>query len=358
MEAALVHQFCQTIKFLAEEDCNMRTIPSLSVLAIAGSSLLMGTAHDALAQSAAEFYKGKTITCLSEFGEDAAMTVYSRVLAPFIEKNTGARVIVKPMPGAGGTLARNHLYGAKADGLTVTLISHGPKLITGGLFKLQGVRYDWKKVVPLGKVFASITGVIVGKKSAWKNPRDLAGKKFNYGESRPFYGPLMAEALGWNKMTVIPGYRSTTGRAVAISRGELQAASASAQTVAANPDLVRSLVFSNRDPGFPKVPTVREVAAPDREKWVNYIEGWGNIMYVAIAPPGTPSDRAKFLESALKKSWADPAFRKAVKKIKVTVAPEFVDAKKLKAFMKLLTALSPKDVKEMKHVITKKYKKK
>lgn len=327
-------------------------------LALACGLLVAGGGTEATAKSAAEFYKGKTITCLSEFGEDAAMTVYSRILAPYMEKYTGARVVVKPMPGAGGTRARNHLYGAKADGLTVTLISHGPKLITGGLFKLQGVRYDWKKIVPFGKVFASITGVIVGKKSSWKKPTDLAGKKFNYGESRPFYGPLMAEAFGWNKMTVIPGYRSTTGRAVAISRGELQAASASAQTVAANPDLVRSLVFSARDPGFPKVPTVREAAPAGNEKWVNYIEGWGNIMYVAIAPPGTPSDRAKFLESALKKSWADPGFRKAAKKIKVTVSPDFVDAKKLKAFMKLLSSLSPKDVKEMKHVITKKYKKK
>lgn len=336
----------------------MRIAYRYMTMALACGLLVAGSASQATAQSAAEFYKGKTITVLSEFGEDAAMTVYSRILAPFMEKYTGARIIVKPMPGAGGTLARNHLYGTKADGLTITLISHGPKLITGGMFKLQGIRYDWRKFVPLGKVLANITGVIVSKKSPWKSPKDLVGKKFNYGESRPFYGPLMAEALGWNKMTVIPGYRSTTGRAVAISRGELQAASASSQTVVANPDLVKSLVFSIRDPGFPNIPTVREAAAPGREKWVNYIEGWGNIMYVAIAPPGTPSDRAKFLENALKKTWGDPGFRKAFKKIKITVAPTFINSKKLKAFMKLLSALSPENVREMKHVITKKYKKK
>lgn len=336
----------------------MRIAYSFMTIALSCSLLVAGSGKKATAQSAADFYKGKTITVLSEFGEDAAMTVYSRILAPFMEKNTGARIIVKPMPGAGGTRARNYLYGTKADGLTITLISHGPKLITGGMFKLQGIRYDWRKFVPLGKVLSSIVGVIVNKKSPWKKPQDLVGKKFNYGESRPFYGPLMAEALGWNKMTVIPGYRSTTGRAVAISRGEIQAASASSQTVAANPDLVKSMVFSIRDPAYPNIPTVREAAAPGREKWVDYIEGWGDIMYVAIAPPGTPSDRAKFLENALKKSWGDPAFRKAFKKIRINVAPDFINSKKLKDFMKMLAALSPENVRELKHVITKKYKKK
>jgi len=319
---------------------------------------LAGAVGKASAESAADFYKGKTITALSEFAEDATMTVFSRIVAPYLEKYTGANVIVKPTPGGGGMLARNSLYGAKPDGLTVILVAHGPKLITNGLFKLQGVRYDWSKFVPIGKIIAATSVVIVAKNSPWKNPRDPAKDKFNYGESSPFYGPLIAEALGWEKMTVIPGYRSTTGRAVAISRGELQAATGGNETVTANPDLVKPLVMSVPDKAFPSVPSVGQSAMPGREKWAKYIEGWGDIMYVAIAPPGTPADRAAFLEAALKKTWEDPGFRTALAKVKDNPSDEFITIKKLTAFMNSLAALSPKEVAEMKYVITQKYKKK
>jgi putative tricarboxylic transport membrane protein len=317
-----------------------------------------GAAGQASAETAAEFYKGKTITALSEFAEDATMTVFSRIVAPYLEKYTGANIIVKPTPGGGGRLARNALYTAKPDGLTLILVAHGPKLITDGLFKLQGVRYDWSKFVPLGKIIAATSVVIVAKNSPWKTPKDPAKDKFNYGESSPFYGPLIAEALGWEKMTVIPGYRSTTGRAVAISRGELQAATGGNETVTANPDLVKPLVMSTPDKAFPNVPSVGQSVMPGREKWAKYIEGWGDIMYVSIAPPGTPADRAAFLEAALKKTWEDPDFRKGLQKVKDSAAEEFVTRKKLAEFMQSLAALSPKDVDEMKYVITQKYKKK
>jgi tripartite-type tricarboxylate transporter receptor subunit TctC len=97
---------------------------------------------------------------------------------------------------------------------------------------------------------------------------------------------------------------------------------------------------------------------PGREKWVQYVEGWSDIMYVSIAPPGTPADRAAFLEAGLKKTWEDPGFRAALQKVKDNPADEFISMKKLTEFMKSLAALSPKDIEEMKFVLTEKYKKK
>jgi tripartite-type tricarboxylate transporter receptor subunit TctC len=267
-------------------------------------------------------------------------------------------VLVKPMPGGGGTLARNFLYEAKADGLTLNLTAHGPKILTSGLFKLQGVRYQWSKFTFIGKTVESNSCVIVGKTAAYKGPADLAGKKFNYGESSPFFGPLFAEALNWDKMTVIPGYRSTTGRAVAISRGELQAASASAQATVASPDLIRLLVCSFPSKGFPNVPRVAQGMAPGRKKWVDYIEGWNKAMYVTVAPPGVPADRARFLEKALERMWADPEYQKAIKKIRYNPSSQFISSAELKSFVESLVALKDDEVKDMRTVITKKYKKK
>jgi putative tricarboxylic transport membrane protein len=325
-------------------------------LALCLSAVKMHAAN--AAESAADFYKGKTINAVSQFAEDAVLSVLSRIAAPYLEKYTGANVVVKPMPGGGGMLALNSLYKAKPNGLTLILMAHGPKMITSGLFNLQGVRYEWKKFVPLGKIVAQNSCVIVGKKSSWQKPADLVGKKFNYGESSPFYGPLFAETFGWDKMTVIPGYRSTTGRAVAISRGEIQAASTSLQTIAANPDLVKPLVCALPEASLSDVPSVQQDVPPGHEKWAKEIEGWSNAMFVSIAPPGIAPDRAAFLESALKEVWADPGFRNSLNKVKMDVTSKFVNAEELKGFMNSLAQFSPTEVKAMKHVITEKYKKK
>jgi tripartite-type tricarboxylate transporter receptor subunit TctC len=329
----------------------------LATTLVSGLALAAGSKL-AMAETAAEFYKGKTITSISGFGEDAVITIFSRIAAPYISKFTGARVIVKPMSGGGGTLARNHMFQAKPDGLTICLTGHGPKILTSGLFELQGVRYDWSKFTFLGKTIATNTAVIVSKKSPWTKPSDIGAAKFNYGESSPFFGPLFAEAYGWKNMTIIPGYRSTTGRAVAISRGELQAGTASAQTIVANPDLVMPLVFAFPDKGFPGTASLAGGVASGGKKWADYIEGWDDVQFLSYAPPGIPADRAKFLESALEKMWADPKYRADLKKIKQNPAPEFVTSKKLSTFIASLSKLSADDIKEMRFVITKKYKKK
>ena len=52
--------------------------------------LSTGAVPAAMAQSAAEFYKGKTITLVEGFGAGSDFDVQARTIAPFLRKVTGA----------------------------------------------------------------------------------------------------------------------------------------------------------------------------------------------------------------------------------------------------------------------------
>ena len=169
---------------------------------------------------------------------------------------------------------------------------------------------------------------------------------------------LFAEALGWDKLHVVPGYRGLAPRVQAIASGELQAAVGDAQVLTSFSDVVKGLVFAVKHPQYPKIPSIREVVLPGREKWAEYEVSWGDIMYMALAPPGIPKDRAKFLEDGLKKVYSDPDFKDALEKVGVLLAPKFIPSEKLETLMNNLAKMSPNKVKELKYVIKKKYVKK
>src|ERR1700752_4602707 len=79
-------------------------------------------ASPALAQSPAEFYRGKSVTLLISSATGGGYDVLARVIANHLGRHIpGApQVIVRNMAGAGGILATNHLYNvAVKDGTVV-----------------------------------------------------------------------------------------------------------------------------------------------------------------------------------------------------------------------------------------------
>ena len=304
------------------------------------------------AEDAAAFYKGKTITILIPSSPGGTFDLISRTEAPYIEKYTGARTLIQ---NSKVILAQNTLYRSKPDGLTVILCGHGPKEITAQLFKQEGANFDWTQFTLLGRIPASSTAFVVDKKLGWKTPADLQGKAFFAGASSPFFEPLFAEALGWDKMSIIPGMTGSE-RSLAMRRGELQATSAGAAQVKQDADLLVPIVVTLKDPkGFPGVPAVKDVAMKGKEKWGQWASAWDEVLYWSYATPGIPKDRAAFLESALQKTFNDPAFRAEMAKLNIDLSDHFIDGKELKQLTSAIANLSDADIKEMEFVITKKY---
>jgi tripartite-type tricarboxylate transporter receptor subunit TctC len=286
--------------------------------------------REAMAQSAAEFYKDKTITIVEGF------------------------VAVDNKGGAAGLIARHAVYQAKNDGLTI-MLDHGPRLVTSGMFNSPGIKYDWTKYVWIGKVIQEDVVVAIDKKSPWAKPQDLMGKSFIMGVSRPFYEPLVAEALGWTGMKCVPGYQNPSERGIAIARGEIQATIGNTSSFTTLLDTVKPIVITFKHNDYAKIPTVRESAPKGKEKWVNVLEDLQKIQYSFIAPPGTPDDRVRFIEECLQKVYANPEFRKKLDPLGWDVPATFLGAKELREATKRLADMNPEEVKELSNVIEQKY---
>jgi tripartite-type tricarboxylate transporter receptor subunit TctC len=317
--------------------------------------MMMGfllTSNCLAAEDAAAFYKGKTINVFVPSAPGGTFDLLSRIMAPYLEKYTGAGTLLQ---NSINILAQNMLFRTKPDGLSVVLSGHGPKEITAQLFKQEGVNFNWTQFVLLGRLPSSSTAFVVDKKLGWKKPADLQGKAFLAAASSPFFEPLFAEALGWDKMSVIPGMTGAD-KSLAMRRGEVQGAASGAAQVLKDGDIMLPIVVSTKDEkGFPGVPTAQDAAVKGKEKWGRLVAAWDELLYWSYAAPGIPQDRAAFLESALQKTYNDPAFRADLQKLKIDLSDHFVSAKELKEMTKDIEGLSDAEIKEMEFVITKKY---
>ena len=316
--------------------------------------MMMGCllASNGLAEDAAAFYKGKTITVLIPTGPGGGFDLASRAIVPYLEKYTGATTLLQ---NGKMILSENKLYRSKPDGLTVLLAGHGAKEITGQMFKQEGVNFDWKKFTYLARLPMSSTLFVVDKRLGWTLD-DLRKNEFFHGASSPFFGPLIAEALGL-KMKVVPGMGGGE-RTMGMRRGELQSTVAGAGHVAKNEDLMLPLVATNKDPKFPNVPSVMEVALKGKEKWADWTAAWDQVVYWSYTTPGVPKDRAAFLEKALEKVYHDPGYRADMEKLKFDLSDNFVGSEELKKITQSIADLTDAEIKEMEYVITEKYLKK
>lgn len=323
---------------------------------LAVSCLLIGCllAGNAMAEDAAAFYKGKTITVLIPTKPGGGFDLVSRAIGPYFEKYTGTKAL---MQNGKTILSQNKLYRSKPDGLTVILSGHGAKEITSQLFKAKGANFDWREFVLLGRLVKSSTVLVVDKKKGWTKPSDLQGKDFFHGCSRPFFGPLFAEALGWDGMKIVPGLGGGE-RAMAMRRGETQTTVAGIGQVVKESDVMFPLVLTNKDSKLPNVPAVADVALKGKEKWAEWAAAWDAVVYWAYAPPKTPKDRAAFLEQALEKTYNDPGFRTDIEKLKFDLSDHFVGAKELEQISSGIAKLTDAEIEEMKFVINEKYMKK
>ena len=90
------------------------TRTAFSLLATAAAAWA-GTAQ---AQSATDFYKGKTINVIVGFAPGGGYDAYARLLARHLGQHIpgNPNVIVQNMPGAAGIVASNNVYNARAEG--------------------------------------------------------------------------------------------------------------------------------------------------------------------------------------------------------------------------------------------------
>src|SRR5436190_15440853 len=88
--------------------------------------------------TAADFYAGKTINFIAGTDVGGGFSIYARVIGKYLARHIPGNpsIVVKNMPGAGGSTAANYVYRiAPKDGTTIASVS--PNAILGKLLDGQ-----------------------------------------------------------------------------------------------------------------------------------------------------------------------------------------------------------------------------
>ncbi len=290
---------------------------------------VMATPPAAAAESAADFYKDKTLTYIVATSPGGGYDTYARLIAKHMEGNLpGTRIVVKNVPGAGHIIGANQLYAAKPDGLTIGTFNTG--LIYAQLLKREGIRFDLTKLTYLGKAAADPRVLVVSAESAIKTFDDLLNVKqeVNFAASGPGSASynetkMLINALDLN-VKLIPGYKGQEGE-MAMMRGEVvgQLGSRSSLMPFVKNGYGRIIlqIGGQKEGG---VPLASEAIKSGQGRAVAaLIASQAELARLTAAPPGVPADRARFLIDAYEKTLTGAEFNAQAEKLGIPVVPLF-----------------------------------
>lgn len=311
----------------------MKNIIRLSVCSLA-VALVAGLSCPISVVRAADL-KGETITWTIPFAEGGGSGRWARFIAPLLEKQLGATIQLKFVPGGGSTKGAN-LFASRAKANGLDLLGTSGSTQFPYLLGDKRVEYDYAKWRPLlayatgGVVYISPSlGVKTAADLVKKNPPLKYGSQ---GATSLDLVPLLAfEMLGMNVDAVF-GMKGRSPARKAFMTGELQI---DYQTSAAYLSQVTPLVKEGtaipimtwgsldddgnlvRDPTFPDLPHFAEVyeqvkgkkpSGPAFDAWkAFFIAGFPAQKFVVV-PKETPDDVVKVYQDAITKMFADPEY--------------------------------------------------
>jgi tripartite-type tricarboxylate transporter receptor subunit TctC len=289
----------------------------------------------AMAQSAEQFYKGKTVNLYIGFSAGGSYDYYGRLVARHIGKHLPGdpTVVAQSMPGAGSFKAANYLYNvAPKDGTAMGIVSQTMALEEA--LKTPGIKYKSADFNWLGRVTNIVEVTLTWETSKAKTIEDAMKYETpvaSTGPGSPSMGyPLLLNALAGTKFKVITGYTGSTAGMLAMERGETDGALTSWNTLkVTKQDWLKNNKINllvqytlERSEELPKVPSVVELGktAEDKQMLGFYASG-GEIGRSFLATPGIPADRVKVLRAAFNATMKDPAFKAEIEKSKAEFNP-------------------------------------
>ena len=285
------------------------------------------------AQGVADFYKGKTIAILMGTGPGGSYDLYGRTIAEHLGRHIpgNPNVIIEHMPGAGGVIAGNHLYGPGPQDGTKILLSHSIPLAEK--LEPKGVRFESTKLQWLGTydaiahTMAIWHGAEVDTLDALKTKPLIIGS-FSRSHLTYQWPAMMKHVLGTNYQ-VITGYRSGSDLNLAMERGEVHGWAASWENLAGTRpqwltekkvSVLVSFTFE-RKKQIPDVPTLLELAPPGQKDIVEFVTAGTPFGRAMTVGPGVPADRVAALRKAFDDVMKDPAFLAEAAKRNLDIDP-------------------------------------
>jgi tripartite-type tricarboxylate transporter receptor subunit TctC len=294
----------------------------LTVVAV----LALATTQAAVAQSPAEFYKGKTISLLVGFGPGGEDDLWARTVSRHLTSHIPGNPNVVPvhMPGSGGLLVANRLYNTAAkDGTAIGMINRGIPFepLLGG----QGTQFDALKINYIGSPGRDTTVCAARKDAAVQSLEDLYSKELTVGGTgsgadTAIYPEFLSALLGM-KFKLVKGYQGSHEIQLAMERNEVQGICLAYDSLSrgnlARTGQINVLLQAalTPDPRIKDAPLVLDaVRAPDERKALELFFARAAMGRPFVAPPEVPADRTAALRQAFEATLRDPAFLDDAKK--------------------------------------------
>lgn len=323
---------------------------------ILGSAAIasLGCSSTALAQSEADFFKGKTVNYIIATAPGGGYDYYGRLVAEYMQKHLpGSTFVVRNVPGAGHIVGANTIYASKADGLTIGTFNTG--LIYNQLVGLDAMKADLTKMSWIGKASTDPRAIVISTNSPIKSFADLqASKEIIFSTSGVGSGGY-AETKVLSEMLNLPiklvtGYNGNDDQ-LAMRRGEVTGTinTRSSWDAFVKNGYARYVVqIGGRDKDVPQLATF--VKGADAQAVVTLIELQGEIGRLTAGPPGIPPARLEVLRTVYKAAMEDKELQEKAAKGGRPVEPLYgPDVEKM---VKASLLQSPKTVATLKKALT------
>lgn len=305
--------------------------------AVAALTVICGiaAASPAMAESPAEFYKGKTITIVLGHPPGGSYDLYARFAADHLKRFIpgNPNIIVQHRPGGGGVAAVRWFYAqAPRDGTMMGLfaetIAH-TQLLTPeqGKWKVEEMTY-------IGSLTPSNAAFVVRKNAPATTVEAMRDKIVTVActgvNSQSYQYPAALKQLGGFKFNLVCGYPGSAEVMLAIHRAEADMFSgswhvwrATQQQGLTDGSLIPVIQGGlKRTKDLAKVPLMQELVTDERTKKIlEFISAGSAIGRALIAPSGVPEDRIAALRTAFDQLVQDEAFNADAAKRAIELEP-------------------------------------
>jgi len=310
-------------------------LKTIALLAAGVSCASVLGAGAVVADEAADFYRGRTITLISSAGAGGGYDAYARTLVRHIVRYLPGTptIVVQNRPGAGGLVLANYLYNVAArDGSVLGSIHRN--IPTDPLLGRTSGKYDPVKFNWLGSVTNEVSVCAAWHTAPVKTIQDAMTRELIIGgqsntDTETF--PIVLNNLIGTKFRIIGGYASGTQANLAIERGELNGRcgwswssvkSERMQWVTSHTINLLLQISLEKDLELPDVPLVMDFVKSDEDrqalKLILARQVFGRPF---LAPPGVPPARVALLRKAFMQTMRDPAFIREIDRQKLELNP-------------------------------------
>jgi tripartite-type tricarboxylate transporter receptor subunit TctC len=323
-----------------------------------GFSFLFSTSP-ALADSVADFYRGKQITLMVGSSPGGGYDAIARIVASHIGNHIPGdpNVIVQNTPGGGSVTMSNRIYRtAPQDGTYMGLVQRG--VLLAQLTKRSGVQFEIGKFNWIGSVSPDASLVVAWHTAPVKTVQDLFTKQMIVGgtgatSDLEASARLLNATIG-TKLKIVSGYPGSADVLLAIQRGEIQGSADWAWSEIKSRysnflnEKKMNLILQNglrKAPELADIPLTLDFVKDETDhKVAELYFGLKQVARPILAGPGVPADRLAALRTAFMALKDDPGYKADAEKLGLS---DPTPAKEIESYVSLTMSAPPEVVRRL-----------